>query len=503
MGRTKNTTIKKRMTGFFRMEILYSAMIILMSLGILLYGLWKYRDVNDQIFQGNESAQMLNSSVQQLNFYITSTEAKYYDTSLEQSKNASGKIAIIQKKPHGQKLGRQLMDISEMIETFQVFQGKIYEEMQGYINGDLAAYADSLKDYETVKEIETALEERFEITQTLLMKEADLFNQQIFSFTKQANFFFVFLLAIQCISALIQMKNVTQSVTEPIQLLIQKAQDVRGNAQAELEKSIPVPEKADEDLKELTMVFNEMLKKIMQQLDMVEENARIRQELLESRFKELQMQINPHFLFNTLNMAAEKAYLENADETAELLENVAEMFRYSLDFSGKIVNLQKEMEELGNYVSIQEQRYGKRIKFRFELNEEIHNVSLPSLTLQPLVENAIIHGMGMKTENSLICISSGYDETHKNIKITVADNGAGMDDEQLQRVRRQMEEYKGDGKKIGLGNVYLRLKMYFKGQFSMEINSVKEEGTQVSILIPCNVTESGKFPASIYEYPAD
>ena len=192
MGRTKNTTIKKRMTGFFRMEILYSAMIILMSLGILLYGLWKYRDVNDQIFQGNESAQMLNSSVQQLNFYITSTEAKYYDTSLEQSKNASGKIAIIQKKPHGQKLGRQLMDISEMIETFQVFQGKIYEEMQGYINGDLAAYADSLKDYETVKEIETALEERFEITQTLLMKEADLFNQQIFSFTKQANFFFVF-----------------------------------------------------------------------------------------------------------------------------------------------------------------------------------------------------------------------------------------------------------------------------------------------------------------------
>ena len=484
MESRKRTTIKTRLTGFFAAVSGFSFLMVLLSLFFLFYSLHSYQNVYAQISECSQSAELVKNSLQQIDFYLTAADEKYYENSTDMTDLASEIVRTLQEGTHETSLGRQLQDIGEMLESLKIQQKNIHEEMYRYSQGDLASYVKAAGYSKTAQKIENGLTERFHAVQQLIMQEVNSFEGRMMLFLRQILVCFLLLLCLNGVSAAAQLRDVTMAVTNPVQELIQKAGAVHSNMMTEIREPVTVSERSDDDLKDLTEVFNEMLRKIGEQIDAVEENARIRQELTESRFKELQMQINPHFLFNTLNMVAEKAYLENADETAELLENIAEMFRYSLDFSGKIVSLQKELEELGNYVMIQEQRYGKRIRFRFDLEEAYHEVSLPALTLQPLVENAIIHGVGMRTENGLIRISSAYEPEKRTVLLTVEDNGDGMTEETRVTVESQMENYSGEGMKVGLGNVYLRLKMYYEGRAQMWIESRIHQGTSIRIRLP-------------------
>ena len=231
-------------------------------------------------------------------------------------------------------------------------------------------------------------------------------------------------------------------------------------------------------------VFYSMVQKLKLQIDTLEQNMKYQRELQESRFKELQMQINPHFMFNTLNMLTETAYLEDAQETAELLKLTAKMFRYSLDFSGRQVSLFREMEELGNYVAIQEKRYGERIHFIFDLDERFHSLKVPALILQPLVENAVTHGCGNKIQDAEISIITRYYEKDKRAEISVKDNGCGMEPQIKEQVLMDIEKYKAENSsKIGLGNVFMRMKILFGERLELSLKSEKNKGTEVVFTI--------------------
>ena len=202
-----------------------------------------------------------------------------------------------------------------------------------------------------------------------------------------------------------------------------------------------------------------------------------------SELKALQMQINPHFMFNTLNMIAETAYFENAEKTEFLLNKTAKMFRFSLDFSGKSISLFKEIEELENYIFIQEEQYEDRIEFLFDLDESFHNILVPSLTLQPLIENSVVHGIGKYTEGGRVKLTTSYHEEEGAGYIMVEDNGVGIEEEKLQQIRQEMINYKGDSMKIGLGNVYSRLKILYGEKVSMDIESEERKGCKITIRI--------------------
>jgi len=222
------------------------------------------------------------------------------------------------------------------------------------------------------------------------------------------------------------------------------------------------------------------------------ENLRISNRLKSSELKALQMQINPHFLFNTLNMISQTAYLENADQTVELLGSTAKLLRYTLDYTGKEVTLAREIELLGSYVSIQEQRFGDRIRFEFDLDESHHQMHVPSMILQPLVENSLKYGVGMKTEGALIRICTRYRADKQQEMIIVSDNGTGMERKRLEEVRRSMTEKNGNERNIGLSNVCLRLSMFFNGDSRMSIHSRTGRGTTVVLRLPCPETEKGE-----------
>ena len=177
----------------------------------------------------------------------------------------------------------------------------------------------------------------------------------------------------------------------------------------------------------LVNAFNTMIEQMRSYIKEIEENASAKVSLHEkelenlkisnllksSELKVIQMQINPHFLFNTLNMIAQTAYLGDSDTTVFLLGKTAELLRYSLDFMGRSVTLARELTMLGDYIYLQEQRFGERIEFEFELDEKFHQMHIPCLILQPLVENAITHGVGSYTENGKIQIKTVYDEEQK------------------------------------------------------------------------------------------
>lgn len=278
-----------------------------------------------------------------------------------------------------------------------------------------------------------------------------------------------------------QLRMIHNSVILPTQELIRAAQRVK---EGDFQQEIVPDQNIDQDMKLLAEVFQTMVQKLKLQIDTLEENIKIQKELQESRFKELQMQINPHFMFNTLNMLTETAYLEQAEQTASLLKLTAKMFRYSLDFSGRHVTLYREMEELGNYVSIQEQRYGERIRFEFDLDERFHNIRVPALSLQPLVENAVVHGCGMKISGARICIVTKYEEEEKCAEISVEDNGIGMDETEVSQVLEEIAGYNTENSvKVGLGNVYMRFKLLFGERMEMKLYSEKGKGTKVCFLL--------------------
>lgn len=285
-----------------------------------------------------------------------------------------------------------------------------------------------------------------------------------------------------CVYLRREISEIYNSVLLPVQELVQGA---RRTGEGEFEEIHPAHGKVemDRDISLLIRIFNQMTDKLKQQIAVLQENVRIQKELEASKYRELQMQINPHFMFNTLNMIAETAYFENAEKTEFLLNKTAKMFRFSLDFSGKSISLFKEIEELENYIFIQEEQYEDRIEFLFNLDESFHHILVPSLTLQPLIENSVVHGIGKYTEGGRVKLITKYQEEENAGYIIVEDNGVGMGEEKLQQIRQEMVNYKGDSMKIGLGNVYSRLKILYGDSFSMDIESEQDKGCKIVIRI--------------------
>lgn len=222
-------------------------------------------------------------------------------------------------------------------------------------------------------------------------------------------------------------------------------------------------------------------KKMKKDMQEIVENAELRDQARKSEIRALQMQINPHFLFNTLNTIARTADMEEAEGTVLLLEGTASLLRYTLGDSMQMVPLEKELEMLKNYVSIQENRFEERILFHFELDKSLHTTLVPRLILQPVLENAVIHGVAMKTEGARIEIRTFQSE--RGCVLSVTDNGVGIEAERLAKIREEIRRGSIAGTHIGLANIYARLRFFYGSRADFEIESTPGSGTEVRICI--------------------
>lgn len=201
--------------------------------------------------------------------------------------------------------------------------------------------------------------------------------------------------------------------------------------------------------------------------------------------KALQSQVNPHFLFNTLNTAARLAYLENANKTAEIIYSLANLLHYSLRNLNQLVTLKEEISCIKYYLYIQQIRFKDHIKASIEVPEELGKYLIPVMSLQPLVENAIVHGLEKKKEGGLLRIV-GY-EKNSDIYIEIIDDGVGIEEGMIKILKNSKEAINGHTTGLGIHNVDLRIKKYFGSKYGLSIESKLGEGTKVTVKIPKKV----------------
>ena len=200
-----------------------------------------------------------------------------------------------------------------------------------------------------------------------------------------------------------------------------------------------------------------------------------------AELRALQSKINPHFLFNTLNMISCMAKLEEAQTTERMISSLGNLFRYNLKTSEQIVPLERELKVVQDYMYIQQMRFGSRISHDLRVEVDGGETMIPAFTLQPLVENAIIHGIARKEEGGRIFLRIW--KRKDKIVISLADTGVGMEEEALKRLMDALKGHRTARVGIGLGNIYQRIKsMYEDGD--LRIYSKAGKGTVVQIILP-------------------
>lgn len=204
----------------------------------------------------------------------------------------------------------------------------------------------------------------------------------------------------------------------------------------------------------------------------------------------LQNQINPHFLYNTLEAIRGDALCEGMNDIADTTEALSTFFRYTISDTGNLVTLEDELENIENYFKIQKYRFGERISMQVDFPEDYARVlqcRLPKLTLQPIVENAVFHGLESKSEGGLVLIS--IDSTANKLMLSIQDDGGGIPEEELHRLNERLEhpEVKPSEKKkggIALTNVSRRIKLLFGDEYGVHIFSIQGVGTDVQVTVP-------------------
>lgn len=285
--------------------------------------------------------------------------------------------------------------------------------------------------------------------------------------------------------------STTRGIVAPLTQLSEAATRVgAGN----LQQRIPETEAQDE-VSIVTRAFNAMLDSLNLYIDKVREGAEKEQQmkeqelLMENHLKEaqlrfLQAQINPHFLFNSLNAGVQLAEMEDDEKTAVFLGKMADFFRYNVKKGTEDARIEEELSIVENYIYILNVRFAGEIIFTKEVDEGALNFRMPSMILQPLVENAVNHGIRDMIGEGWIRLTIQNDPDR--VKIVIEDNGKGMDALQIQKIMERVETiHEDDSTGIGLDNVISRLSLYYDDVNVVEIVSPGEnQGTKVILRLP-------------------
>lgn len=206
----------------------------------------------------------------------------------------------------------------------------------------------------------------------------------------------------------------------------------------------------------------------------------------EIKLKMLANQINPHFLFNALETIRMKAHCNGQTEIAEAVKLLGRIMRKNLEIGSDLVSLGWELDLVKSYLEIQKFRYGSRIEYEIKTESSLSDYRIMPLTLQPLVENAIVHGIEEKKDIGKVMID--IFKENGMLGIVIEDNGLGMSEERLEAVVSSLADTdEGSGKRIGIRNIYQRIKLCYGNEYGLTINSKPDRGTRVEIKLPGEV----------------
>lgn len=399
-----------------------------------------------------------------------------------------------------EKLWRNTTDISQMTDTFIQETESVILLLQGkYFEAALPIFEECSRTYE------------------LILKAYDDCNRQLVAINdveqKSAEKFSSIVIIIEIIVAVIILFMILKLIRGLVGRVVQPIEDLSKSVSATslTQGSLSLLEEDKKGVKEvndLTVSYNKFIVRINEQLEKINKNNELEKQLLEeeaknlrainllraTEIKALQNRINPHFLFNSLNMIIGTAYIEGAEKTTDLMELLGSYLRYNLDKFEKMVVLHEEIENVSGYLKIQKIRMGDRFNYKVDVDPECEYANIPCLTLQPLVENSISHGLVNRMKGGIIRVNC--QKVDNRVIIRIEDNGSGIEKKKLEKLNHiQLEdplsEAKTDieseekrGNSIGVRNVISRLKLYYDNDVTINVESDGASFTLFTLNIP-------------------
>lgn len=323
------------------------------------------------------------------------------------------------------------------------------------------------------------------------MEEGDLIYKERMELLQDMPFLITGVTAIMLIVSLGIGRVVSMTLVKPLMLIAEDSRKIAVN-----DFTSPALQVSNEDeIGELVKAFNKMKRAMKNYIATLKEKNKMAELLHKEEMEKIELekniesarlellkhQVNPHFLFNTLNMISGMARLEDAEVTSKMIISLGNLFRYNLRTVEQEVYLEQELEVLEDYIYIQQMRFENRIIYKKSIEVDETQVKIPAFTLQPIVENAFAHGIVLKEEVGVIELNV-WQEKEKVI-LTIEDNGEGIDEEELSALNERIHRENTTGKGIGLGSICRRIDiLYPDGKFY--VYSTKGKGTKVRIEVP-------------------
>lgn len=347
-----------------------------------------------------------------------------------------------------------------------IYAGLKYENLEPVLNYSYGSYFDEMDGEQRIITIQQVKPAGWRIVGVTYSDEF------LTTKTELGDFLYQFLLIIIVIILIINL-YVSAKISQPI---------------TRLEKSVQMVEKGDfgtnvyvkgaYEVEQLSKRFNLMLRRIRELMDQIiqEQEAKRKSEL-----DVLQSQINPHFLYNTLNSVTRMAEMGRNEEVVTTITSLSKFFRISLSKGNHIISVEDELEHIRHYLIIQTIRFKNKFRYTIHADENVLQCQTLKLILQPLVENAIHHGIENWAEFGVIEITAKVVDEH--LEFQIRDNGIGMNEEQLKNVfKGNIRSKRGSG--VGVINVQERITLYYGNGYGLHFESELEEGTTVTIKIP-------------------
>ena len=266
----------------------------------------------------------------------------------------------------------------------------------------------------------------------------------------------------------------SKAISQPILDLCDSMEEIiQGNLDVKSQAS------GFDEINQLNQGFNEMVTKIktlMEDIKVKESNKR------KSELDFLRAQINPHFLYNTLFSIKCLVEIGKNEQAATMMQAFIDLLKLTLKVDTNFITLKDEVEATSKYIRLQQFRYSDQITYEIDIDEELMQYRVPSLILQPIVENALFHGLEPKNECGTLVMSATVNENI--LYITITDDGVGIEEEKLEHLLSPREYELKENKSIALANIDHRLKIHFGQEYGLSLSSIKNMGTTVTIRMP-------------------
>lgn len=489
--RSCNSILKKYIFGY---TIMVMTMCIFLIFGVItsMYMTRQYSLLTKKL----SDITLLEKSIDVFCMDVEKTAAYFLTEGIDDYSNAKDDVLkskeLIKAESEG-RYSRSTEDLLATLSTFLEESDSLMQDIQQYINSDDTSIQSLIfnEKYQRIKELRSYVDK---CIQNEYAYDLELMTLKQMDIKRIQNILYVLwgiLLVISIIASLGYVDHVYKDMRKSISELergIEEFQDDVYNVK-------PIIINSGDEFEQLSKTFNYMTYLISKQMSMISENAKIKErlvkaenenlkmysELQKNHLKFLQSRINPHFLFNTLNMIASMAMLENAEKSAEMMITTAAFLRYNLDNVSKQVTLKQEISNLEDYLTIQRCRYGARFSFECQMGTGSENQLMPAMILQPMVENSIQHGIGMMAAGGKVLVSTKKEKD--KVILSVEDNGVGMTEDQIHSLKETMHSFQNQSSHIGLKNIFQRLQLFYDNKAEIELFEM-EPGLKIIISVP-------------------